>query len=120
LGESEQRFALFMDHLPGVAWIKDLNGRYIWTNDSEDRLWRRPLTDIPGKTDDDLFPAEIAEQFKRNDRLDLASLRGIQIIETATADGAPSYSFVSKFPILDQERKPVLIGGVAIDITEQK
>jgi two-component system cell cycle sensor histidine kinase/response regulator CckA len=120
LGESEQRFALFMNHLPGVAWIKDLNGRYIWTNDSEDRLWRRPLTDIPGKTDDDLFPAEIAEQFKRNDRLALASPRGIQIIETATADGAPTYSFVSKFPILDQERKPVLIGGVAIDITEQK
>ncbi|TMQ35060.1 MAG: response regulator, partial [Planctomycetota bacterium] len=33
LRESEQRFARFMQYLPGLAWIKDLQGRYVYAND---------------------------------------------------------------------------------------
>src|SRR5437763_7486175 len=32
LRESERRFARFMQHLPGLAWIKDLRGRYVFVN----------------------------------------------------------------------------------------
>ena len=34
LRQSEQRFARFMHHLPGLAWIKDLQGRYVYANDA--------------------------------------------------------------------------------------
>jgi PAS domain S-box-containing protein len=34
LRQSEQRFAQFMQHLPGLAWIKDAQGRYIYVNDA--------------------------------------------------------------------------------------
>jgi PAS domain-containing protein len=29
LRQSEERFAAFMDNLPGYAWMKDLQGRYV-------------------------------------------------------------------------------------------
>src|SRR5262249_29800580 len=32
LRESEVRFARFMQHLPGLAWIKDEVGRYVFAN----------------------------------------------------------------------------------------
>ena len=34
LRQSEQRFATFMRHLPGVAFIKDRDGRYIFYNEA--------------------------------------------------------------------------------------
>ena len=34
LRESEQRFSKFMQRLPGLAWIKDIDGRYIYINDA--------------------------------------------------------------------------------------
>jgi PAS domain-containing protein len=32
LRESEARFSLFMDHLPGIAFLKDLHGRYVFVS----------------------------------------------------------------------------------------
>src|SRR5262245_3339562 len=34
LRESEERFRRFMAHLPGLAWIKDAKGRYVFANDA--------------------------------------------------------------------------------------
>src|SRR5581483_4169546 len=33
LQESESRFRLFMDHLPGYAWIKKADGTYVYMNE---------------------------------------------------------------------------------------
>ena len=33
LRKSEERFAAFMDNLPGYAWMKDLEGRYVYVNE---------------------------------------------------------------------------------------
>src|SRR5260221_319422 len=33
LRQSEERFAAFMDNLPGYAWMKDLQGRYVYVNE---------------------------------------------------------------------------------------
>ena len=40
LRASEQRFAGFMQHLPGLAWIKDLQGRYVYANDAAAKAFR--------------------------------------------------------------------------------
>ena len=32
--ESDERFARFMQHLPGLAWIKDAAGEYVFANDA--------------------------------------------------------------------------------------
>lgn len=121
LREREHRFVRFAQHLPGLLWIKDLAGRYIYVNDATAKIFGRPLADLYGKTDDELFPAETAAQFMTNDRRALASGAGVQVVETLQhEDGVVHSSIVSKFPIPDAEGRPAFVGGMAIDITEQK
>ena len=65
---NEQRFGRFMEHLPGLAWIKDLEGRYVYANDAAVQAFGVPWSDMAGKTDEDLFPPDTATQFRANDR----------------------------------------------------
>jgi PAS domain S-box-containing protein len=121
LRQSEERFVLFMQHLPGLAWIKDLQGRYIYANDAAEKAFNVTGEDLYGRTDQDIFPAETAAQFRQNDQLALREHRGIQFVETLKQeDDVLHYSLVSKFPIPGPDGKPVLIGGTAFDITERK
>jgi two-component system CheB/CheR fusion protein len=118
VGGSDQRFARFMRHLPGLAWIKDLHGRYVYANDAAERAFGTPREELYGKTDEDVFPPETAAQFKENDRRALESGRGVQVLETLEEGDGWHYSIVSKFPILGPDGRPVLVGGMAVDITE--
>jgi PAS domain S-box-containing protein len=121
LSESEQRFVRFMRHLPGLAWIKDLQGFYVYANEAAEKAFHTPRTELYGKTDDDVFPPKTAAQFKENDRRALASETGIQTVETLEhEDGVVHHSIVSKFPISGLDGKVVMVGGVAFDITDRK
>jgi PAS domain S-box-containing protein len=120
LRESEQRFSRFMEHLPGLAWIKDLQGRYVYANDAAVKVFRHPRDRLYGRTDEEVFPPVTAEQFKQNDQSALESESGVQIIETLEhEDGIVHHSLVSKFPILGPEGGSALVGGMAIDITDR-
>jgi PAS domain S-box-containing protein len=120
LRQSEQRFTRFMQRLPGLAWIKDLQGRYIYANDAAVKVYRCSQGGLYGKTDEQVFPPETAARFKQNDLKALASEAGVQIIETLEhEDGIVHHSVVSKFPILGAEGSPAFVGGMAIDITDR-
>jgi PAS domain S-box-containing protein len=120
LRRSEQRFAQFMQFLPGSAWIKDLEGRYVYANDAAETIFNRKRDALYGKCDRELFPARSAAQFSENDRQALASENGVQAIETLEhADGVIHHSLVSKFPIPGLEGRPAFVGGIAIDITDR-
>ncbi|MBV8267693.1 MAG: PAS domain S-box protein, partial [Planctomycetaceae bacterium] len=119
LRQSEQRFARFMQYLPGLAWIKDLQGRYVYANAAAVKAFRTPRAELYGKTDDEVFPPETAAQFKKHDRKALASGTGLQVIETLEhEDGVLHHSLVSKFRIFGPDGEPALVGGIAIDVTE--
>jgi PAS domain S-box-containing protein len=119
LRESEERFARFTEHLPGLAWIKDLEGRYVYINRAGARVFGRMREAVCGATDDELFPPETAAQFRENDAL-AACGTGIQVVERLVhPDGGVHHSIVSKFPIQDAQGEVRLIGGIAIDITER-
>jgi PAS domain S-box-containing protein len=120
LRETEQRFARFMEHLPGLAWIKDAGGRYLYANDAAERAFGTPRAKLYGKTDDEVFPPDTAARFRANDRLALASPAGIQTVETlAHPDGEVRHSLVSKFPIPGPDGRTAMVGGVAIDVTDR-
>jgi PAS domain S-box-containing protein len=120
LQQSEERFARFMEQLPGLAWIKDLQGRYLYANDAAVTAFRCTRDGLYGKTDEELFPPETAAEFKQNDRKALVSETGVQVVETLEReDGIVHHSLVSKFPILGPEGGPAFIGGMAIDITDR-
>lgn len=119
LRESEERFARFMQRLPGLAWIKDEQGRYVFANAAAERAFRRPAAELYGRTDHELFPADTADRFGANDRLALAGEGGVETIETLEQDDGVHHSLVSKFPIPGASGAPTMIGGIAIDVTER-
>ncbi|MGE5376688.1 MAG: PAS domain S-box protein [Bacteroidota bacterium] len=120
LRQSEERFARFMFHLPGLAWIKDIQGRYVFANAAAQKAFNRPLEEIYGRTDWEIFPPETAVQFNRNDDRAMEEEKGVQVVETLPqVDGVVHHSLVTKFPIPGPDGRPVMIGGTAFDITER-
>ena len=74
-----------------------------------------------GRTDDEIFPADRARDFRLNDRRAMESPAGYQAVETLLHhDGVMHYSVVNKFAIPGPAGSSRAIGGIAIDITEHK
>ncbi len=120
LRASEERFARFMQHLPGLAWIKDSQGRYVYASDEALRAFGVPRDRLYGQTDDQVFPPQTAAEFREHDRRVLETGAGIRVIETLEhEDGTLHYSLVGKFPIPSRNGGEVLVGGMAIDITDR-
>ena len=118
---SEERFSLFMEYLPALAWIKDDRGRYVFANNSALKTFCQSRDQLYGKTDDEIFPRETAEQFQTADRQVLATGAALTTIETLLhEDGVVHYSVVNKFPLLSADSKVTLVGGLATDITERQ
>ncbi|HEX2997244.1 MAG TPA: PAS domain S-box protein [Anaerolineales bacterium] len=121
LRQSEERFARFMQYLPGLAWIKDAQGRYVYANAAAEKAFGMALENLYGKTDAEVFPPAVAAQFRENDEQALVNEKGVQTVETLPQDdGIVHYSLVTKFPIAGTDGKVAMIGGTAFDITERK
>ena len=119
LRASEELFSYFMSSLPGLAWIKDSGGRYLFVNDGAVKAFGKARDQLCGLTDREIFPPGTAAQFRENDRRAMSSESGVQVIESLTQDDGIHFALVSKFPILDQEGNPMFVGGMAIDITDR-
>jgi len=110
---SEKLFAAFMDHLPGYAWIKDVEGRYVYVNKKF-----LQLDGAVGKTDAELWPAEVASAYLANDRQVVHTKKALQTIEPFAQDPERSHHMVTRFPIFSQDGSVVMVGGASVDISQ--
>jgi PAS domain S-box-containing protein len=119
LRESEGRFARFMENVPGLAWIKDAEGRYVFANDAAEEAFGVKRPRLYGLTDQEVFPPDIAASFVENDRkaADAGVVNTIETIKDET--GNPRQSIVNKFRI-PLDNGSYLVGGIAVDVTEQR
>jgi PAS domain S-box-containing protein len=78
LQESERLFAAFMEHLPSVAVIRDLEGRYLFANAAWEKAMHKSPEEWRGKTNEDLWPAAVAAKFKAEDRIVIESGESLQ------------------------------------------
>ncbi len=120
LRESEQRFELFMQNLPGVAFIKDSESRLVYVNKTFESLFNLTRDQWSGKSDDELWSPEIAAQFQESDRRVFESNKSLEIVETLPHKDGLHYWLSTKFPILESEEGVSLLGGISIDITNRK
>jgi PAS domain S-box-containing protein len=118
LRKSEKLFAVFMDQLPGFAWMKDIEGRYVYVNKRESEL-DAYRAGVIGKTDAELWPAEIASTYRANDHQVITTRKAVQTVEPSMADGEQRSMLVSKFPIFDQNGSVVMVAGAGVDITDR-
>ncbi|MBI4516535.1 MAG: PAS domain-containing protein [Deltaproteobacteria bacterium] len=120
LRDSEARFQAFMDHSPAVAFIKDDAGRYVYVSSAFERFFQTTMAATRGKTDDDLWPAAVAQRIRENDEVVLSRNQAVELTETVpTTDGLVRDWVVLKFPITDAGGQR-FIGGVAVDVTDRK
>ena len=116
LRQSEERFAAFMSNLPGYAWMKDLQGRYVYVNEMVKGL---PGYQSLGKTDAQIWPADLAAEYRTNDQQVVAAKQPLHTLENYQREGKQRYMAGSKFPIFDKTGAIALVGGVGVDITER-
>ncbi len=120
LKESEERFRAFMDNSPGIAWIKDEEGRIVFLSRAFETHFGMKPEDVIGKTDFEIWPEDHARELRDNDMAVLRDGRLRQVTEELHVDGSePTYWLNSKFLIHDAAgKKYVACNG--IDITERK
>ncbi|MGB0126637.1 MAG: PAS domain S-box protein, partial [Rhodocyclaceae bacterium] len=120
LRESEERFRLFMDNSPTIAWVKDESGRHVYLSRAYEQRFGVRLEDWRGKTDAELWPPETAAAFRRNDLAVLAAEQPLQVTEeTCDPDGGRCYWLNNKFPFRDAAGRRY-VAGIGLDITALK
>jgi PAS domain S-box-containing protein len=119
LKESQERFLAFMRYFPGAAFIRDRAGRFYYANAVATQQHSEP-GDWQGKSLEDVFPADVAARLLANDLRVLGSGEALQVVETTPGEHSARYWLVNKFPLPQPEGRPALLGGIGIDITEQK
>ncbi|MDD5562428.1 MAG: PAS domain S-box protein [Thermoanaerobaculaceae bacterium] len=120
LEASEQRFTLFMRHLPAVAVIRDTQGRYVYMNDAWESAMGLRREDYLGKSPFDCFPRADAERLVADDRLLAESGRTVAMeVELHHASG-PRWWLVNRFALRGTDGRPTHVAALYVDITERK
>ncbi len=115
------RMAAILDNIPDLAWVKDLEGRYIAANQVLARtLGLADADELIGKTDFDISPREIAEGYRRADNEIIASGERKRIEERYWRSDGSTFSVETiKTPLRDPDGRIVGTVGVARDMTER-
>jgi len=117
---AEEKFHAYMDAIPAVAWMKDTQGRHIYLNKAWGKAFGVRREECMGKSPAAVMPETVAAKLAENDAIVLQSDQGQEFLEeTVDAYGGSRFWNCIKFPIRTSGNPP-LIGGVAIEVTEQR
>ena len=106
--------------LPISVLIKDLQGRRLFANDTYLQTRGLQLQDVLGKSDEDLFPAEIAAVYVRDDREVVQQGKTLHDVEESIdRDGNPSWIERIKSPIYNDQNQIIGIQLVFWDATSR-
>jgi diguanylate cyclase (GGDEF)-like protein/PAS domain S-box-containing protein len=118
--KSRRDLQAIMDHTPAVIYVKDTEGRFTFINKQFEKLFHLQTEDIIGKTLHDIFPKDIADEMKRNDKAVWEKGHALESEETAPHDDGLHTYISIKFPLFNEGDKIYAICGVSTDITERK
>lgn len=107
---------------PGNIYWKDNEGRFLGCNDNVAKIFNLASNrDIQGKTNHDLFAANLAVQTEQADRLVISTNRE-QIFEEKglSANLEPAIYLSRKVPLTNEQGQIIGIVGVSVDISERK
>ena len=123
LRQSEIRFEQFMKYFPGFAFIKDQEGRRVYLNDAHARERGWDIEACLGRTDEDLYRADLARQYRETDKQVLREGKVVRYVtRVAEEDGKTSAILTVKFPLPSPGAGDagVMVAGLSLDISEQE
>jgi PAS domain S-box-containing protein len=114
-----------IDNLPDYIYIKDTIGRFIVGNNAVVRSFGFSSEgNLIGKTDYDIFPEKIADQFRIFEQKIIQSGKGIYDFEGPAIDPSKKekerWVSTTKVPLWDAQGKVIGTMGIGRDITERK
>ncbi|MFF5206188.1 ATP-binding protein [Streptosporangium sp. NPDC000396] len=118
--EDRDQLLEVIDGTSAVIYMRDHEGRYLLVNREYERLFNVRREDLVGLTDHDLFPKEIADEFRANDLRALAQGSPIMMEEIAPQPDGPHSYVTVKYPIGGKNGRSSSICGISTDITDLK
>jgi PAS domain S-box-containing protein len=120
VGERTREITGILRNTPSVVYIKDKDGCYRLVNARYEELFGIRNEEIQGKSDHDIFPKEIADQFRGNDMRVFAEGHPCQVEEHVPQEGGMHVYLSVKFPLYDQDGSVTRVCGISTDITQLK
>ena len=121
--ERNQRFLDDLFQSSGaVMVIKDLQGKYLMVNRKWEEVTGHMRETVLGKTDFDLFSADVAKQFFDNDQKAIIEGRPTEVEEKLTdgVNNSTRYFKAIKFPVKDFNNQITGVCGIISEITEKR
>lgn len=116
---AEQRLRAFLENSAVCGWMKDEEGRYVFLSENHHRRFGVQFENWQGKTDFDLWPREVAEEFRRDDLKVLTNGSAVEVLEeTSNEASGRSWWLSRKFPFQDTTGKRY-VGGLGVDVTDR-
>ncbi|WP_162888626.1 ATP-binding protein [Dechloromonas sp. HYN0024] len=122
LAESELRLRLVIDSLPDLIWLKDGEGVYLSCNRRFELFFGAREAEIVGKTDYDFVSKDLADLFRKNDRIAIEkNCPAVNEEEVPFAsDGHREILETTKVAIRDADARLIGVLGIGHDITRRK
>jgi two-component system, cell cycle sensor histidine kinase and response regulator CckA len=110
-----------LDNQPHLAWLKDREGRFLAVNKAFAQACGQASPDaVVGKTDLDVWPLQLAEAYRADDRAVMQAATQTMVEEQiAEVDGMRWFE-TYKSPVFEPDGSIVGTTGIARDITERK
>ena len=120
LRDSEERLRATLDNSPAVVYLKDPEGRFILVNRRFETLFGWTRDKIQGKTDQDVFPGEIAEALRSHEQKVFQTRKPLELEETFPQKDGPHTYLSVKFPLQNAAGVVYAVCSISTDITERK
>jgi PAS domain S-box-containing protein len=120
LRRSRMLLQTMSDRTPAVTYVKDLDGRYLFVNQSFLELFGVTQSQAVGRTDVDLFGAEIGERFRSMDRRVLQANAALTEEEFVQLESGRRTYLSVKCPLWDEAGTAYGVFGLSTEITERK
>jgi PAS domain S-box-containing protein len=120
LRESQALYESLVQSLPQNIFRKDREGRLTFGNERYCESLKRTLPELLGRTDFDLFPAEVARKYVADDRRIMEIGETLDTIEEHyLPDGNRLFVHVVKTPIIDAKGETIGVQGIFWDVTQE-
>lgn len=121
LRDSEALYYSLVESIPQCLFRKDLAGRITFANRHFSEFLSRPLSELVGRSDPELFPPGLAERFRHDDQQVLALGQILTTSATFHRPGAGEQTLqIVKAPLTNAAGEVIGIQGIFWDVTEQR
>lgn len=121
LRNTELQQKAILNNIPDMAWLKDIDSKFIVVNDAFAKACGFKTDEIVGKSDLDLWPRDLAENYRSDDREVMKSRKRKCIEERlVNKEGGEIWIETVKTPVFDDQGKVIGTTGIARNISQRK